>query len=118
MRRLSPALAPTAALAVCALIRPPLAAQPRPALPARAEVARLADSLVGALMATNGIPAISVAIVRGTDTLLMRGWGKANLELDVNADRRQAALLAIGRNHRIADVMMQFDQHGGGQARA
>ena len=100
MRRLSPALAPTAALAVCALIRPPLAAQPRPALPARAEVARLADSLVGALMATNGIPAISVAIVRGTDTLLMRGWGKANLELDVNADARSV--------YRIGSITKQF----------
>ena len=40
------------------------------------------------------------------------------VELDVDADRRQAARLAERRHHGVADVVVQLDQHGRGQARA
>ena len=40
------------------------------------------------------------------------------VELDVDADRRLAALLAERRDHGVADMMVQLDQHGRGQRRA
>ena len=98
MRPLRSALAAVAIAAVAFAGRLP--AQARSALPPRADVARVADSLVNAFMATNASPGIAVAIVRGADTVTMRGWGKANLELDVLADARTV--------FRIGSVTKQF----------
>jgi CubicO group peptidase (beta-lactamase class C family) len=57
-----------------------------PALPAQtnraALVARL-DSLAGAPVQERRAAGIAVAIVHGPDTLLLKGYGKANIELDV-----------------------------------
>ena len=96
MRLLRSALAAVAPLVIAVQ----LPAQARRALPPTAEVARVADSLVGAFMAKNSSPGIAVAIVRGTDTVVMRGWGQANLELDVPADARTV--------FRIGSVTKQF----------
>ena len=49
-------------------------------LPARAVVARVADSLAKAFLAAHNAPSVAVAVVRGSDTLVMRAWGKADLE--------------------------------------
>jgi CubicO group peptidase (beta-lactamase class C family) len=58
----------------------PAAAQPRPEMRSRI------DSLVTAFQRTMGVPGISVAVVRaGRDTIVLRGYGLANVEHEVPA---------------------------------
>jgi len=69
-------------------------------VPPRAEVVQRVDSMVRAAMATERIPGVSVALVRGTDTLVARGWGLADLENQVPATERTV--------YRIGSVTKQF----------
>lgn len=62
-------------------------------------VARL-DSLAGAPVAEGRAAGISVAVVRGGDTLLLKGYGKANIELDVPMPTHAV--------HEIGSVTKQF----------
>jgi CubicO group peptidase (beta-lactamase class C family) len=62
-------------------------------------VARL-DSLAGAPVAEGRAAGISVAIVQGGDTLLLKGYGRANLELDVP--------MPAAAVHEIGSVTKQF----------
>src|SRR3954470_24117546 len=45
----------------------------------RAEFTKRADSLVNAYLETTGAPSASVAVIRGNDTLLFKGYGLANI---------------------------------------
>jgi CubicO group peptidase (beta-lactamase class C family) len=49
----------------------------------RARVLHVVDSIVGAEIAAGRVAGMSVAMMRGGDTLLLKGYGRANLELDV-----------------------------------
>ncbi len=69
-------------------------------LPSRAGVARLADSLATDFIATHGAPAVSIAVVRGRDTLMFGGWGKADVENNVAATPRTV--------YRIGSITKQF----------
>lgn len=69
-------------------------------LPSRAVVARVADSLAKAFLAANNSPSVAVAVVRGNDTLVMRAWGKADIEQDVDATAQTV--------YRIGSVTKQF----------
>jgi CubicO group peptidase (beta-lactamase class C family) len=51
--------------------------------PDRAALISKLDSLAGAPVQEGRAAGIAVAVVRGRDTLLLKGYGKANLELDV-----------------------------------
>jgi D-alanyl-D-alanine carboxypeptidase len=73
-----------------------LAAQRRPAGPLPGRV----DSLVNAFMATSHTPAVSVAVVRGPDTLVMKGYGAASVDL-----HRAATESTI---YRIGSITKQF----------
>ena len=69
--------------------------------PASAERVRsLADSLAGTLIAENRTAGISIAVLRGPDTLLLEGYGEANVELDVPATPKTV--------YRIGSVTKQF----------
>jgi CubicO group peptidase (beta-lactamase class C family) len=68
----------------------PLAAQ----RPDRARVQAVTDSIVGAALATGQAAGISVAVVRGRDTLVLKGYGFADLEFDVPTPA--AAIYEIG----------------------
>ena len=57
----------------------PLAAQ----RPDRARIQALTDSVVAAALATGHAAGLSVAVVRGRDTLVLKGYGVADLEFDV-----------------------------------
>jgi D-alanyl-D-alanine carboxypeptidase len=74
-----------------------LAAQ---ALPPVAAVAHVADSLAQAFIADKDAPSVAIALVRGRDTIIMRAWGKADLEQDVAATPRSV--------YRIGSVTKQF----------
>jgi CubicO group peptidase (beta-lactamase class C family) len=91
MRRITFALA-------CALALP--AAVEAQALPPARVAAHLADSLARAFVAQRGAPSVAIAIVRGRDTIVMAGYGKADLENDVAATERSA--------YRIGSVTKQF----------
>lgn len=62
-------------------------------------IARL-DSLAGAPVQERRAAGISVAVVQGRDTLLLKSYGKANIELDVP--------LPVGAVHEIGSVTKQF----------
>lgn len=65
------------ALAALALAAAPAAAQPAP------ELARTLDSLAGAGVVEKRAAGIVAAVVRGDDTLLLKGYGRADVEWDV-----------------------------------
>src|SRR6202022_1103098 len=69
-------------------------------LPSKAAVARLGDSLATDFIATRGAPGVSIAVVRGRDTLLFGGWGKADYENDVAATARTV--------YRVGSITKQF----------
>ncbi|HEX5817478.1 MAG TPA: serine hydrolase domain-containing protein [Gemmatimonadales bacterium] len=68
----------------------PLAAQ----RPDRARVEAVTDSVVAAALATGQAAGMTVAVVRGRDTLVLKGYGAADLELDVPTPA--AAIYEIG----------------------
>src|SRR5207253_10502892 len=69
-------------------------------LPPVAAVARVADSLAQAFIDQRSAPSVAIALVRGRDTIVMRAWGKADLEQDVAATPRSV--------YRIGSVTKQF----------
>lgn len=60
----------------------------------------LADSLAGALISAGRTAGVSVAVIRGRDTLVHEGFGEANLELDVPATGETV--------YRIGSVTKQY----------
>jgi D-alanyl-D-alanine carboxypeptidase len=86
----------TAALVDLVLAGHALAAQRPPAdtVPARI------DSLVNDFMARSHTPAVSVAVVRGPDTLVMKGYGEASVEL-----HRPATASTV---YRVGSITKQF----------
>lgn len=74
----------------------PAAAQTR----APARIAAAVDSVVGAALAGGRAAGMSVAVVRGRDTLVLKGYGKADLELDVATPARAV--------YEIGSVTKQF----------
>src|SRR5687767_538549 len=69
-------------------------------LPPVATVARVADSLAHAFLAERGAPSVAIGIVRGADTIVMKAWGKSDLEHDVTATATSV--------YRIGSVTKQF----------
>ncbi|MGE0555248.1 MAG: serine hydrolase domain-containing protein [Gemmatimonadales bacterium] len=70
---------PLAWIAFAALLATPLSAQ----TPSRRDRGRAIDSIVEAARTARSIPGVAVAVVRGSDTILIRGYGLADVENDV-----------------------------------
>jgi D-alanyl-D-alanine carboxypeptidase len=68
--------------------------------PDRAALAARVDTLARAAIANEKIPGLSIAVVRGTDTIVMRGWGFADLEHQVPAGPETV--------YRIGSITKQF----------
>lgn len=66
----------------------------------RATIAQVTDSLATAALRAGPVAALSIAVVRGRDTVVMKGYGQADLENDVAATARTV--------HRIGSVTKQF----------
>jgi D-alanyl-D-alanine carboxypeptidase len=94
------------ALALLSLLGSPLRAQPRPvpapaAPPAtRAELVARLDSLASAFLADGPSVGAEVAVVRGGDTLLLRGYGLA--------DREARRATTVDQRFRIGSLTKQF----------
>lgn len=64
--------------------------------PSDAALNALVDSVVRARLLTQGVPSVSVTVVRGGETLVERAWGRADVASGREAD--PSTLYAIGSN--------------------
>jgi len=77
-----------------------VAQSPRDGRSTRGSVAHAADSIANAIIKRGSVAALSIAVVRGRDTLVMKGYGMADIENDVPATARTV--------YRIGSVTKQF----------
>jgi CubicO group peptidase (beta-lactamase class C family) len=93
---------------VCTLACPALlGAQTPPA----ATVAQTVDSLARAFVAQRGAPSVAIAVVRGGEPIVMKGWGKADLENDVAATEHSLYRIgSVTKQFTAAAVMQLVDQ--------
>jgi len=68
--------------------------------PSKDEIAKRVDSLAADYLARTHTPAISVAVLRGSDTLVMKGYGDASVE-----HHRRATASTV---YRIGSITKQF----------
>lgn len=68
--------------------------------PDRATLAAQVDTIARAAMAAERIPGLSIAVLRGADTVVLRGWGYAELENRVPATPQTV--------YRIGSLTKQF----------
>ncbi len=89
---------PTVALVIVAGAARPTGVLPQ--APAVASLESQADAAVSAAMNEQKIPGVSIAVARGGRTLLAKGYGLANVELDVKASPSTV--------YRIGSLTKQF----------
>lgn len=77
-----------------------------------AAVARVADSLAQAFIAERRAPSVAIALVRGRDTIMMRAWGKADLEQDVPATPRSVYRIGSVTKQFTSSAVMQLVEQG------
>ena len=101
--------APRLALAIAALLAAaPLAAQPAD----RAATVRRLDSVVTTAMAGGRVAGMTAAVVQGRDTLLLRGYGKADLELDVATPPRAVYEMGSLTKQFTAAAILRLQEEG------
>ena len=88
------------ALSAALTLALPVAAQAPNPLPPAAQVRGVLDSIAQAFLAAGNTPGAAVAVVRGGDTLLFRGYGMANLETGTP--------VTVNTVFRIGSVTKQF----------
>jgi D-alanyl-D-alanine carboxypeptidase len=81
-------------------------------LPPKSSVARVVDSLAKDFIASRGAPGVSIAVVRDRDTLVMTGWGKADLENDVPATAHTVYRIGSITKQFTASAVMQLVEQG------
>jgi CubicO group peptidase (beta-lactamase class C family) len=81
-------------------------------VPPVATVARVADSLAQAFLAERGAPSVSIGVVRGKDTIVMKAWGKADLEQDVSATAKSVYRIGSVTKQFTAAAVMQLVEQG------
>ncbi len=81
------------------------------ALPRAGEVARVADSLARAFVASGGAPSVAIGIVRGDEIIAFAGYGMADLENDVEATAHSAYRIGSVTKQFTAAIVMQLVDH-------
>jgi D-alanyl-D-alanine carboxypeptidase len=80
--------------------------------PSRSVLARRVDSLARDFIAGNGAPAVSIAVVRAGDTVVMNGWGRADIENDVPATAATVYRIGSITKQFTSSTVMQLVQSG------
>jgi CubicO group peptidase (beta-lactamase class C family) len=81
--------------------------------PTRAETVARLDSVARAYVADGQAPGLAIFALRGTDTLLLRGYGYANLEDSVPATPRTVFRIGSLTKQFTAALVMQVVEDGG-----
>jgi len=89
-----------ASLSATILFALPCQAQPGGTRTSREVIARAADSLAESAVRSGNVAALTIAVVRGRDTLVSKGYGMADIENDVAATAQTV--------YRIGSVTKQF----------
>ena len=79
---------------------------------AQTKLARTIDSLARDFIAKNGAPAVSISVVRNGDTIVMNGWGKADLENNVPANAATVYRIGSITKQFTSSTVMQLVQAG------
>jgi CubicO group peptidase (beta-lactamase class C family) len=78
----------------------------------RAHWGAAVDSIAGAALATGHVAGMSIGVVRGADTITLRGYGKADLELDVpTPDRAVYEIGSVTKQFTAAAILQLAEQH-------
>ena len=80
--------------------------------PARATVIRQIDSLATAALRNGPVAALSIAVVKGRDTLVMKGYGLADLENDVPATAETVYRIGSITKQFTSSAVMQLVEQG------
>ena len=80
--------------------------------PTRAALQRTVDSLVAAALADGPVAGISVAVIRGRDTVVMKGYGLADVENDVPATAQTVYRIGSITKQFTAAAVMQLVEQG------
>ncbi len=96
------------------LASPPLAAQGRAATSARprAAIVTAIDSIAQAFLEDGRAAGMSIAVVKGNDTLALRGFGKADIELDVATPERAVYEIGSVTKQFTAAAILQLQDEG------
>ena len=78
----------------------------------RARIAAATDSIVAAALASGQAAGMSVAVVRGRDTIVLRGYGKADLELDVPTPERAVYEIGSATKQFTAASILLLQERG------
>jgi CubicO group peptidase (beta-lactamase class C family) len=94
----------------CALACPAALSAQAPPPPAR--IAQVVDSLARAFVARGGAPSVAIGVVRGGETIVMKGWGRADLENDVPATEHSVYRIGSITKQFTAAAVMQLVEQG------
>lgn len=75
-------------------------------------IAAAVDSIVGGALAGGEAAGMSVAVVRGRDTLVLKGYGKADLEHDVATPPRAVYQIGSVTKQFTAAAILQLQEQG------
>lgn len=98
------------ALAALVTVAPSAAAQPQRAI--RAAIAHAVDSLAEAALRAGPVASLSIAVVRGADTIVLKGYGSADLENDVAATPRTVYRIGSITKQFTSSAVMQLVEQG------
>ncbi|MFI5230838.1 MAG: serine hydrolase domain-containing protein, partial [Gemmatimonadales bacterium] len=65
-----------------------------------------------AFIAAKGAPSVAISVVRGNDTLVMKAWGMADLELSVPATARSVYKIGSVTKQFTSSMVMQLVEQG------
>ena len=87
-------------------------AQATRAVPSRAAVMHVADSLAESVVKGGAVAGLSIAVLRGNDTLVMKGYGSADLENDIPATAQTVYRIGSVTKQFTSVAIMQLVQQG------
>ncbi len=81
-------------------------------IPSRAAVTHVADSIAESVTRNGGVAGLAIAVLRGNDTLVMKGYGSADLENDLPATAQTVYRIGSVTKQFTSVAIMQLVQQG------